>query len=694
MAKKPHLSAPLRALQLAEAKLQSSGLTLADAKALGIDVLGPDDTAALGQPTLPALRFNYYDMSGAPMKDWPGADRPPFYRLRFLEVKKDFNAMNPDAKPLRYVQPAGTMCCAYFPRTQDWAAAFAPGEPIIITEGELKAACACKAGFPTIGLGGVHSWKAMSQGVEFLPELESIAWCGRQAYICFDSDYKANQAVCLALKDLADEMHTRGAYVNLVSLPSVEGGPKTGLDDFLLTEGVEEFRRLLREAQPLGLTRVLFDLNERYCYVQDPGLVVALPSFTKIAPAAFTGHVEATKSYMEPILRPDGTVTRQKVAAGTAWVKWQLRHQANRLTFRPGAPIETPEGLNSWPGWGVQPVKGDVTPWLTLVRHLFKGAEPEALEWFLDWLAYPLQYPGAKLFSSAAFHGVKHGTGKSLVGYTMGRIYGRNFVEITQGDLHAGFNEWAEGKQFVLGDDVTGSNKRQDADMLKKLITQREIRVNVKYVPSYVVPDCINYFFTSNQPDAFFLEDDDRRFFIHEVTEPPLPFDFYKEYAGHPGAPGWLDQGGASALFHWFLRRDLSRFNPAAAALKTAARARMIADIQSDLGGWVRSMLEEPGSVLRVNNIVAPRDLWTSRELLGLYDPTGKTGTTANGLGRELRRAGVHPVCKGVPIKTKDGYQARYYPIRNRDHWAKASIGACALHIDEQDPKKPRRPKF
>ena len=58
-----------------------------------------------------------------------------------------------------------------------------------------------------------------------------------------------------------------------------------------------------------------------------------------------------------------------------------------------------------------------------------------------------------------------------------------------------------------MGDDVTGSDKRADADFLKKLITQKELRVNVKYLPAYTVKDCINYFFTANHPDSFFLED-------------------------------------------------------------------------------------------------------------------------------------------------------------------------------------------
>jgi len=298
------------------------------------------------------------------------------------------------------------------------------------------------------------------------------------------------------------------------------------------------------------------------------------------------------------------------------------------------------------------------------------------MEWFLNWCAYPLQHPGTKLFSSAVLHGIRHGTGKSLIGYSLGRIYGQNFTEISQMDLHNSFNEWAEGKQFVMGDDVTGSNKRADADFLKKLITQRELRVNGKYVPTYVVPDCINYFFTDNHPDSFFLEDDDRRFFIHEVQAGPMPEEFYMNY------DLWIDTGGSQAIFHYLLNRDTGDFNPAAPAFKTAAKERMIANVQSDLAGWVRNLLATPDHILRVGEIVLDKDLFTSKELLQFYDPAGKTGTTANGLGRELARAGVRQVCSGKPVRLSDGSQGRYYAVRKQDEWLASQPQLIAKHLE------------
>ena len=663
-----------KAKALGLAQLEESGLTEKDAKELKIEFLEAVKVPRLhpSYKRLCSLKRNYLDCKGKPLKDWPKA--PPFYRIRYLEEEQGFNQLAVGRAP-RYVQEPNTAPVAYYPANQYWDDIVDdPDQPVIITEGEFKAAKACKEGFPTIGLGGVYNWRANKLGITWLESLNAIKWLRRNVYICFDSDYRTNPMVCAALKHLADELVRHGSFVYLLNLPQLPGLDKVGLDDFLVNAGptaVSQFEDLLAHAEPLGLTAPLFMFNEKYAYIRDPGLLINTRSKFKVSAAAFKDHLESGSQYQECVLRNDGSVSYKPVAAAPVWLKWPLRREVLKLTYAPGDDdfvTDTKNNLlfNIWPGWGVEPKKGKPKLFLDLIDHLFKGAEPGAKEWFLCWCAYPLQNPGAKMFSSAVLHGIKHGTGKSLVGYTLGKIYGKNFTEINQMDLHNGFNEWAEAKQLVMGDDVTGSNKRAEADFLKKIITQREIRINPKYIPSYVVPDCINYFFTANGPDSFFLEDDDRRFFIHEVEVGPLTDEFYTKY------DKWLHEDDCGAeVFHYLLNMDLKNFNPSAAAFKTSARARMINNLQSDLASWVRLLQDNPDQILKVGKLKIKKDLFQSKELLQLYDPDGHTGTTANGLARELSRAGFKQVYNGRPIKTDDDQQGRYIAVRNCEHWAK-----------------------
>ena len=683
-------------VKLAVAKLQSSGLTMEDALALGMEVLSDEETTSL-HPSFDAkasIRINYFGIDREPLR--PRPRWPAFYRLRYLESGDREGRLTfsqqADEKPRRYVNEPEAGVAAYFPKVVDWFDLAADTEePVIITEGEFKAAKATLEGFPTIGLGGVYNFRAVRQGIPFLPELEEIDWVKRYTYLCFDSDYRTNQNVCHALNMLSAELEARGAVPMVLSLPDVVENGKTGLDDLLVSapRAKELLRQLLREAEPLGLARPLFQLNDRVIYIQDPGLVVKRSSHQKMSPAQFKEHAFATLSYVQQTMGSDGEMKYKKVPAAPEWIKWPLRAEASKVVYKPGQPELVPDrygdAFNIWKGWGCRPEKGDVTLWGQLLDHLFQGADKEDRVWFERWLAYPLQFPGTKMFSTAVLWGIHHGTGKSLIGFMMGRIYGENFVEINKKMLEAGDNDWAEAKQFVLGDDVTGSSKREFNDMLKKMINQEKLRINIKYVPRFEIDDVINYYFTNNHPDAFFMEDNERRYFIHEVKAKPLDLSFYTMF------DEWMKRGsGPAAVFHHLLNLKLGDFNPYAPARRTSAFERMILDTKSDLGSWVARLREDPDGMLKVGQVPVEKDLFTNRDLLQLYDPEGRTGTTANGLGRELRRSGFPIAYDGHPLPGPNGAD-RYYIVRNRDRWLNADRKSLVRHIESFQKRRRKK---
>jgi len=677
--------------QLMLADLARSGLTPEDAAAAGFRYLTAAETAALGPnfSPLPSLYIPYYTAADPAAPASAAPKWPPFFRVRYLATPNGFNRVTGE-KPIRYMQPANSGLCAYWPRAAPWRTIITdPTQPIIITEGEKKALKACLAGHPTVGLGEVWSFQSTKLGYTLLPDLQQVNWVRRKVVVIYDSDACTNPQVMGALWALAEELARHGALPYIATLSNIyeDDTRKTGLDDYLAAG--QDLAPVLAGAQPLTLARALWGINKLAVYVRDPGLIIQRKDNLRLSPAAFKEHAYAALNYAEYKLTPDGKVTLDTTSnPAAAWVRWPLRATVARLTYKPGAPQEVDGEYNVWSGWGAEPKKGTVAPFLTLLGHLFSDAPPEDQAWFLRWLAYPLQHPGTKLFTAAVLYGRRHGTGKSWIGLTMGRIYGRNFSEISQGDLESGFNEWAVGKQFVLGDDVTGSDRRAHADQLKKMITQHEIRINQKYVPSYSIPDCINYYFTSNQPDAFFLEDDDRRYFVHEVTAAPLPLEFYRDYGA------WLADGGAAALFDYLLRLDLKDFSPTAPALRTAAKAAMTLDSKGDLGEWVARLLTDPDALLRCGGVPLPGDLFTNRQLLAVYDPTGQHRVTANGLGRELKRAGVVQVLRGATVRTSGGVD-RYYALRNAEQWRGAGLAKVQAHIEAAAaPAAPKKPKY
>lgn len=635
-------------------KLRSSGLSDSDAQLLRFKAMTAKEATTLEGLSVHRGGFviPYFDLKGKPTSFW---------RYRYLEsTKTGFDALT-TKKEQRYTQAPKTLNELYLPPMSCWTKiAGDVNIPLVVTEGELKAACASKHGIPTIGLGGVWCFKSVGSNLPLLPMFKEFNWENRRVTICYDSDASSNTGVMQAEHALAKELLALGARPHIARLPNVEGEKKVGLDDFIVLRGIDEFKDVLREAVEWSSASELFALNGEVTYVEDPGVVLRLDTLQRIAPRAFTDHAYSTRVYHQVVVTPDGGQKFVEKSAAKEWLKWPFRAHVERVTYAPGEPRITERNeLNVWRGWGCKPKRGGVKLWNDLLDFLV-GKEPAARRWFEQWLAYPLQFPGTKLYTAAVLWGLVHGTGKSTVGYTMFRIYGCNSTEISDKDLLTNFNEWAENKQFVLGDEITGGDKRSSADRMKSMITQKQLRLNPKYIPSYTVPDCINYLFTSNHPDSFFLEDTDRRFAIFEIEGKPLPTTFYDKYLR------WLDhEGGKEALFHHLLHLDVSDFNPAAAAPLTQAKADMIENGKSDLAMWVSTLRDFPDQVTRVGGTLVERSLWTTSELHALYDPERKSKVTVNGMSRELKRAGMVKAYNGMPLPTSVGPQ-KVWVVRNQ----------------------------
>jgi hypothetical protein len=336
-----------------------------------------------------------------------------------------------------------------------------------------------------------------------------------------------------------------------------------------------------------------------------------------------------------------------------------------RIVYAPGAPEITTQGeFNLWPGWGCKPEKGDASPFDQLLKFLTKD-EPDILPWIYEWLAYPLQHPGTKMFTSLVVWGTAQGTGKTLLGETMRRIYGENFIEIGNDALYSRFNNWASERQLIMATEISSKGQRAAADRLKTLITQTNANIEKKYCDPISVVDCNNYYFTSNHPDALFLEDRDRRFVIVEVVGDPLPKEFYDNY------DTWLKTGGASFLFHKLLHYPLNGFKPTDHAPTTRAKRDMVAAGRSDVAQWVAQLRETPDSVLRLHGKPVTGSLFTTTELYRIFFTArdGRTQVTLPGLGRELKAGGLPRVNKGHPVHGRKGQTSHpdLWAVRSRE---------------------------
>ena len=657
---------------LLKAKLDSSGILPTTAKRLRLELLSSLALKAklpTAQPVA-SLLIPYWDARGKPTE---------FFRVRYLEPLPGFASAV--AKPQRYIQPPGTVNEVYLPPlfAKHWEVILADANtPLYITEGELKAACACQAGLATMGLGGVEVWRSSRAGLPMLPTLETTNWAQREVFVVYDSDLATNPNVLRAQNQLCSALVQRGAKPRIVALPNTPDGQKQGLDDYLVANGKENFELLAQSAVNLSEAQALWGMNESVVNIRHPAMVLEQGTGAIMSANTFLYHTYANRKHTVFRTTATGAPTSKVVSTAKEWLEWPQRYELNGVTYAPGLPSVTPNRLwNSWRGWGLEPKAGDLKPWHWLMEFVFKG-QHASRKWFEQWLAYPLQHPGTKLFSAAVIWGVAHGSGKTLIGHTMLRIYGTNGKEVKSDNLKKGFNSWAKDTQFVLGDEITGSDKRAEADTLKGMITQQQLTINIKYQPEYTVPDCVNYFFTSNHPDAFFLEDDDRRMFVHELAGSPASREKYEWY------DKWYKGSGAAALFHYLLALPTEDFNPRAEALQTTAKQAMIADNKSELGAWVAGLKDSAEAQLVWCGHRAAKDcaLFSSDQLRQCLDPEHTRNITANAVGRELKRAGFAQVNRGGPVRTAGGLM-RLFAIRSVADWVAAEHEQCAQHWDK-----------
>lgn len=250
-----------------------------------------------------------------------------------------------------------------------------------------------------------------------------------------------------------------------------------------------------------------------------------------------------------------------RVAYGKA-IDWWLANDdrkivtQDRVVFDPSGASQPPEYVNLFDRFPLTPERAP-DKCARIIEHLWNICqENDALcHWVTSWLAYPLQNPGAKMRTALVLHGRTEGTGKSMLGGIMRRLYGRYATSVGQAELQRDFNDWLSAKLFILAEEVVSRQDRvHHQGMLQALITQPTVQINPKNMPVREEENHANFMFFSNQQVPVKLNPSDRRFTVIRV-ERQHPAEYFEAIERE------LDNGGAEAFYHYLLQYDLKGFN-------------------------------------------------------------------------------------------------------------------------------------
>ncbi len=265
----------------------------------------------------------------------------------------------------------------------------------------------------------------------------------------------------------------------------------------------------------------------------------------------------------------DACITRE---LHRAWCEHPERKivRAREVGFDPSGR-DTAIKCNLWAGWPTTPKSGNCDKLLELLHYMCSadGAPATLYRWVLNWLAYPIQHPGAKLKTTLVLHGPQ-GTGKNLFFEAIMAIYGEYGRVIDQGAIEDKFTDWASRKLFLIADEVIArSDLYHIKNKLKAFITGEWIRINFKNKSAYDERNHVNVVFLSNEAVPVILEDDDRRHAVIWTPEKLGP-DFYREVMHE------IDNGGIAALHHYLLHHDCGDFGPGTLPPYTDAKDELI----------------------------------------------------------------------------------------------------------------------
>lgn len=278
------------------------------------------------------------------------------------------------------------------------------------------------------------------------------------------------------------------------------------------------------------------------------------------------------------------------------WLKWSGRNTFSSVGFEPVPGLQEnnydplnvqASMLNTYRGFAVTPVKGDVTIFQDFLLVVICNGDVELCEYVTKWVARMVQKPNEQGQTALVIKSLE-GTGKTLFWcLTIGSFFGQAFFETANGDDVLGnFNGALANSVFVNFNEAIFGGDKTAQGKLKQLITDEKFTVRKLYQE---VRQCKNYthiVFTSNNPWVVGAGESDRRYAIFKMGE-KMPKAYYKGYVK------WLESGGREAALHYFLYEiNISDFDPR--DIPAAAGADSIDKLQQQVlgaGNMVNFML-------------------------------------------------------------------------------------------------------
>jgi len=263
-------------------------------------------------------------------------------------------------------------------------------------------------------------------------------------------------------------------------------------------------------------------------------------------------------------------VDGKEVELAKFWFKHPNRRGYNNIVFQPGKVV--PDDIyNMWAGFNVEPNYSDYCNLiLAHIRDVIAGGDEDINKWILAWLAQCVQYPYDKQGTALVLQG-EQGTGKSILGDYLSRIFGKHSLSVSQPKhIQGNFNAHLMYCIFLIAEEAYWGGDKKSAGSLKDVITSKTMAVEKKGVDVTDGENHVHVLMTTNNDWAVPADFGERRFsVVHVSSIMKNNVDYFNALAAE------MDGAGPSAFLGYLLKYDFSTIN-LREPVKTKALAEQI----------------------------------------------------------------------------------------------------------------------
>lgn len=326
-------------------------------------------------------------------------------------------------------------------------------------------------------------------------------------------------------------------------------------------------------------------MNERYIQLPDGG-----GGYER----DFSSFDDFRNYYMSDVL---DTGNGKPMKLAEAWLASPQKRLYGSLVFEPDHSKCPPDAYNMFRGFHITPKQGD---WGLLRDHLYENichGNDETFNWLMAWCAHSYQRPGGpRPGTCPAFRGGQ-GTGKSITGTALCRIFAPHSAHLTMSKhLVGSFNSHLQDKIFIFADEAVFAGDRASVGRLKALITEARLTIEPKGVDAFEISNHVNLMMASNEDWVVPAAMDERRFLVLDINN-----QHARDTRYFKAIQDQLDDGGYEAFAYDLLNWDWTTTdlrNPPVTEALLDQKLNSLDSVES----WLANSIEDESVILADTN--------------------------------------------------------------------------------------------